>query len=144
MKQCRSARTAAYRALRIDDGLAEAHASLWYVIYSYDWDWLAAEKEFRRAIELNSNYATAHQRYSEFLNDLQRKGEALAEAQAALALDPISVVANNYLARAHYFAGRMDKVIETSEKILEMDPNFSIAHLRLGRAYAAKGERNVP
>lgn len=133
------ARTAASKALGINEGLAEAHASLGYVIYSYDWDWLAAEREFKRAIRLNPNYATAHQWYSEFLNGQQRKDEALAEAKAALALDPISVVANNYLARAHYFARRIDQAIDTSRTILEMDPNFSVAHLRLGRAYSTKG-----
>jgi TolB-like protein/Flp pilus assembly protein TadD len=133
------ARDAANKALRIDGTLAEAHASLGYVIYSYDWNWAGAEKEFKRAIALNPNYSTAHQWYSEYLNDLQRNEEALAEAQAALTLDPISVVANHCLARAHYFARRMDQAIETSKKILEMDPNFAAAHLRLGRAYAAKG-----
>lgn len=133
------AREAAQKALRIDDTLAEAHASLAFVIYSYDWDWTGAEKEFQRAIALNQNYATAHQWYSELLNDLGRNDEALTQAQTALALDPLSLNANHNLARVHYFARRMEQAIEITQKTLEMDPNFAIGHLRLGRAYAAKG-----
>ena len=132
-------RTAVMRALLIDDKLAEAHASLAFLIYSYDWDWTTAEKEFQRAIALNPNCAPAHQWYSEYLNDLGRKEEALAQAQASLTLDPLSLNANHNVARAHYFAGRFDQAIEISQKIVEMDPNFALAHLRLGRAYAAKG-----
>jgi len=133
------ARAAASRALELDSKSAEAHASMAYVLYSCDWNWLAAEKEFRRAIALKPNYATAHEWYSEYLNDLGRKEEALAEAQTALELDPISPLANQFVARAHYFAHRFDQAIEYSQKTIEIDPNFSTAHLRLGRAYAAKG-----
>ena len=133
------ARAAASRALELDSKSAEAHASIAYVLYSWDWSWLAAEKEFRRAIALKPNYATAHEWYSEYLNDLGRKEEALAEAQTALELDPISPLANQFVARAHYFAHRFDEAIEYSQKIIEIDHNFSTAHLRLGRAYAAKG-----
>lgn len=132
------ARAAANRALLMDEELAEAHASLGFVNYSYDWDWSNAEKEFRRAIALNQNYATAHQWYSEYLSDLGRPEEAFAEARAALALDPRSLIVNENLARPYYFARRFDQAIESSRKTLEMDPNFPIAHLRLGRAYAAK------
>jgi TolB-like protein/DNA-binding winged helix-turn-helix (wHTH) protein len=133
------ARAAATKALIIDDQLAEAHASLAYVVYSYDWDWTTAESEFKRAIALNPNYATAHQWYSELLNDLGRKDEALAQARAALALDPLSSNAIQNMARALYFARRFDEAIETTQKNLEMDPSFAIAHLRLGRIYAGKG-----
>jgi len=133
------ARVAAKRALELDDGMAEAHASMGFVLYSYDWNWVAAESEFKQAILLNPNYPTAHQWYSEFLNDFGREEEALRESETALVLDPISVLANQVVARAHYFARRFDKAIESSKKSLELDPNFSIAHLRLGRAYAAKG-----
>ena len=133
------AREAANRALAIDSRLAEAHASLGWVIYSNDWNWEAAEKEFQRAIVLNPNYATAHVWYSEYLSDLGRRDAALAEAQTAVALDPLSLVTNHHLARAHYFARRFDESIEVSKKVLEMEPNFSIAHIRLERAYAEKG-----
>jgi TolB-like protein/DNA-binding winged helix-turn-helix (wHTH) protein/Tfp pilus assembly protein PilF len=133
------ARVAATRALTIDDKLAEAHASLAFVAYSYDWDWTLGETEFKRAIGLNPNYPTARQWYSEMLNDLGRKEEALAQAEAALTLDPLSLNANENVARTHYFARRFDQAIETSRKTLEMDPYFAIAHLRLGRAYAAEG-----
>jgi TolB-like protein/DNA-binding winged helix-turn-helix (wHTH) protein/Flp pilus assembly protein TadD len=131
-------RAAARKALLLDDKLAEAHASLAFVIYSYDWDWIGAETEFKRAIALNPNYPTAHQWYSELLNNLGRKEDALAQAQAALTLDPVSVNAGQNMARAHYFARRFDEAIETTRKTLELDPSFAIAHLRLGRAYAAK------
>lgn len=132
-------RAAATKALGIDNKLAEAHTSLAFVVFSYDWDWVTAEKEFRQAIALNPNYATAHQWYSELLNDMARDQEALEQAQAALALDPLSLNAIQGLERAHYFARRFDEAIETSRKALELDPSFAIAHLRLGRAYAAKG-----
>jgi tetratricopeptide (TPR) repeat protein len=133
------AREAAKRALELDPGMAEAHASMGFVLYSYDWNWPAAEKEFKQAILLNPSYATAHEWYSEYLNDFGRKEESLSEAEAALALDPISVLAIQFVARAHYFARRFDQAMESSRKALELDPNFSIAHLRLGRSCAAKG-----
>jgi TolB-like protein/DNA-binding winged helix-turn-helix (wHTH) protein/Flp pilus assembly protein TadD len=133
------ARSAAQKALLIDGALAEAHASLAYVTYSYDWNWVGAGKEFERAIALDPNYPTAHQWYSEYLDDLGRGEEALVEAQTALTLDPLSINANHQLARAQYFVRRWDQAIDTTQKTLEMDPNFAIAHLRLGRAYAAKG-----
>ena len=133
------ARVAAKRALSIDDGLAEAHASLGFVTYRYDWDWTAAEHEFKRAIALNPNYGTAHRWYSDFLSDLGRRNESLSEAQVALALDPLSLIDNENLARVHYFAREFDEAEEGSKKTLEMNPNFPIAHMRLGRAYAAKG-----
>ena len=136
------ARTAARRAIEIDDGLAEAHASLGFINFSYDWDWTAAEKEFTRAIALNPNYATVHQWYSEYLDDLGRFDEAFAEAKAALMLDPLSLILNENVARVHYFARRFDQAVEGSKKTLEMDSRFPISHLRLGRAYAAKGMLN--
>jgi len=133
------AQSAATRALLIDEKLAEAHASLGFVIYRYDWDWPAAEKEFRRAIALNPNYATAHQWYSEYLIDLGRHEEAFTEARAALVLDPLSLIVNENMARMYYFARRFDQAIASSKNTLEMDPKFPISHLRLGRAFAAKG-----
>jgi len=132
------ARAAATKALLIDDALAEAHASLGFVSYSYDWDWATAEKEFKRAIALNPNYATAHQWYSEYLSDLGRREEAFAEAKAALALDPLSLIVNENVARVNYFARHFDQAVEGSNKTLEMDSNFPISHLRLGRSYTAK------
>jgi TolB-like protein/DNA-binding winged helix-turn-helix (wHTH) protein/Tfp pilus assembly protein PilF len=132
------ARAAAKKALSLDDGLAEAHASLGFVLYSYDWDWVHAEQEFKRAIALQPSYATAHQWYSQYLSDLGHRNEALMEAQTALRLDPLSLIVNENVARIHYFARDFERAVEGSRKTLEMDPTFSIAHLRLGRAYAAK------
>jgi len=133
------ARAAATKALLLDDQLAEAHASLAFLFYSYDWDWKRAENEFQRAIALNPNYPVAHQWYSESLNDLGRKEEALAQAQASLALDPLSLAANQNVERPYYFSRRFDQAVAISQKTLEMDPNFWLSHLRLGRAYSAKG-----
>jgi len=133
------AKGAAKTALAIDDGLAEAHASLGFVTYRYDWDWTTAELEFKRAIALKPSYATAHRWYSDLLSDLGRHAESLSEARVALALDPLSLINNENLARVHYFAREFDEAIEGSKRTLEMDPNFPIAHMRLGRAYEAKG-----
>jgi TolB-like protein/DNA-binding winged helix-turn-helix (wHTH) protein/Tfp pilus assembly protein PilF len=133
------ARAAAEKALSLDDGLAEAHASLGFVLFTFDWDLAHAEREFKRAIALNPSYASAHHWYSELLSNLGRSNEAMVEAQIALRLDPLSLIVNENVARIHYFARDFDRAIEGSRKTLEMDPNFSIAHLRLGRAFAAKG-----
>jgi len=91
------ARAAALRALQIDDSLAEAHTSLALITENYDWDWQTAEKEFRRAIELDPNYATAHHWYAEHLTWLGRFPEALRESERARQLDPLSlIIATDY------------------------------------------------
>ena len=83
------AKAAAQKALQIDDTSAEAHTSLALAYFEYDWDWPACEKEYKRAIELNQNYATAHQWYSEYLSAMRRHAEAIVEAQRAQQLDPL-------------------------------------------------------
>jgi tetratricopeptide (TPR) repeat protein len=88
------AREAAEKALQLDDTLAEAHNALAAVKADYDWDWPGAEREFRRAIELNPGYATAHQWYAEMLSELGRHEEALAEIKRAQQLDPFSLIIN--------------------------------------------------
>jgi TolB-like protein/DNA-binding winged helix-turn-helix (wHTH) protein/Tfp pilus assembly protein PilF len=133
------ARAASMKALEIDDTLSEGHASLAFVFFSYDWNWKAAEKEFKRAFALNASNATAHQWYSEYLSALGRSDQSMAEATSALALDPLSLIVNENVARPYYFSRQFDRAIEFSQKTLQLDPSFPIAHLRLGRAYAAKG-----
>ncbi|HEY3204735.1 MAG TPA: protein kinase [Thermoanaerobaculia bacterium] len=133
------ARAAALKALELDDTLAEAHASLGNVRHNFDWDWTGAEKSFRRAIELNPGYATAHQWYSLHLGDLGRSEQALVEARRALELDPLSLIVNHNLGLQHCFARQFDQAIAQYEKTLEMDPNFAVTHWALGSAYGAKG-----
>ncbi|MCA1600355.1 MAG: tetratricopeptide repeat protein, partial [Acidobacteria bacterium] len=133
------AKTAALRAIEIDGSLAEPHVSLGHVSYFYDRDWTAAEREFKRAIELNPNYAVAHHWYAIFLSTFrQRIPEALVEIRRALELDPTSLIINAWYGRLLVIAGQFDQAIEQLKKTVELDPNFNLAHLRLGQAYAEK------
>ena len=133
------AREAATKALELDDTLAEAHNALATVKGDYDWDWPGAEREFRRAIELNPGYATAHQWYGELLSNLGRYEEALAEIKRAQQLDPLSLIINAVSGRTLLAAGQDDLAIEQLRKTLEIDPNFARAHWLLGMAYLRKG-----
>ena len=132
------AKTAAMRALEIDDTLAEAHTSLANVRYWYDWDWSGAETEFKRAVELSPNYPHAHQLYASYLISMGRHQEALSEAQQAHALDPISLAINVQMARILYFSHRYDEAIDRCRKTLEIDSNLGGARLFLGRSYTEK------
>ena len=132
------AKTAALRALEIDDTIAEAHTSLAIVRYSYDWDWAGAESEFKRAIELNPNSATAHQSYASYLISTGRHEEAISETKRAQALDPLSLAIKVQAARILYFSGRYEEAIEQCHNALEMNPNYGMAHLFLGRSYKQK------
>jgi TolB-like protein/Tfp pilus assembly protein PilF len=115
---------AANRALELDETLAEAHSALAYVKSFYDWDWPGAEREFRRAIEIDPNYASAHHWYSLYLEATGRLDEAIAETKRAQEADPLSLISSVAAAQAFYFARRYDQAIEQSRKALEMDPNF--------------------
>ncbi|MGH7937300.1 MAG: tetratricopeptide repeat protein, partial [Bryobacteraceae bacterium] len=132
------ARSAALRALELDEGLAEAHTSLALIYESYDWNWKAAEREFRRAIELNPNYTTAHQWYGEFLAFRGRFQEAFAESARARQLDPLSlIIAADYGAML-YFARDYDRAIAQFRAVQAVDPDFPRARLVIF-AYAQKG-----
>jgi len=133
------ARAAAERAIAIDDGLAEAHTALAYVRFYYDWDWAGAEREFKRAIELNPNYATAHQWYGELLGDLERNDESLAERKWALTLDPLSPIINSELGISYYEARQYDRAVEEFRKAAQLYPDFSPAHSFLAMAYESIG-----
>jgi tetratricopeptide (TPR) repeat protein len=123
------ARQAALKAIELDDLLGEAHNSLAYVISRYDWDQAAAEQEFRRAIELNPNYATAHFWYAENLMIQGRFDEAIDEVNLALELDPVSPIINSYLSMLYLYKGDPDKALPNAKKTIEMNPDF--AHARL-------------
>lgn len=132
------ARTAATRALELDDKLAEAHNAVAAVKVDYDWDWAGAEREFRRAIELNPGYATAHQWYAELLTQLGRYEEALAEIKLAQQLDPFSLIINVVRGDTLRSAGEYDSAIQQLNSTLEIDPNFAHAHFHLGMTYLRK------
>jgi serine/threonine protein kinase/Tfp pilus assembly protein PilF len=125
------AKAMASKALEIDESLAEAHTSLAFVLSTFDWDWAGAEREFRRAIELNPNYATAHQWFAMMLRALNRTFEAVQEIEKALELDPLSLIVNTAAGYVYLHAGHEDKAVEQAEKILDMDSTFGFAHLIL-------------
>jgi serine/threonine protein kinase/tetratricopeptide (TPR) repeat protein len=133
------AKEALTRALEIDPDLAETHASLGLMRANFEWDWTAAEKEYRRAIELNSNYPVSHHWYALLLSEMKRDDEAIREANLALRLDPLSPVMNNQLAWTLLAAGNFGAAVEQWKRTLEFDPNLLEAHLWLSKAYWAKG-----
>lgn len=130
------AKADAINALQLDDSLAEAHTSLAFVKMHYDWDWKGAEQEFRRAIELNPNYATAHHWYAYDLAALNRMPEALNEIWRAQQIDPLSAIINTDVAEFLYYAGRYDQAIRQAKVALEIDPQFLLAHSVLGEIYS--------
>lgn len=133
------AKAAAEKALAIDDTLAEAHTSLAFVRMHYEWDWSAAEREFRRAIEINPNYATAHHWYAYYFTAMGQMDEAIAEIRRAQEIDPLSLIINTDVGEMLYYARRYDEAIKQCRKTLEMDPNFVLAHRVIGWAYWQKG-----
>lgn len=132
------AKAAALKSLQIDPNLAEAHASLAQILRDYDWDYAGALREMDRAIQLNPNYATAHQWRAESLSPFERHEEAIAEAKRALELDPLSIIINRILGEMYFHARRYDEAIAQFRKTIEIEPNFPSAHWMLGRAYEAK------
>lgn len=135
----REARAAATTALRLDDSLAEAHASLG-AVYSMALLWSAAEREYRRALELNPGYGTAHRWLAINLTALGQHAEAIAEAGRAVELDPLAVGLQAFLGQRLYFAGQYDAAVEQLRKAIELDPNYAPAHIALGRVYTLKGQ----
>ena len=134
------AEAAARRALELDEELAEAHTSLAYANFLYDWDWSGAEKRFRRAIELNPNYATAHHFYSVYLMASGRHAEAQAEIKRARELDPLSIIINSVVGWIYYEGRQYPQAIQECEKTFEMDPNYVPALLDLGSVYLRTGK----
>ena len=132
------ARTAALRALQIDNSLAEAHTSLALVAENYDYDWQTAEKEYRRAIQLDPQYPTAHQWYAECLSFQGRFADALAESEIARQLDPLSLIIATDHGAILYFSRQYDRAIEQLRGVRAMEPTFMRAHL-LTYVYVEKG-----
>ncbi|NJM53791.1 MAG: tetratricopeptide repeat protein [Blastocatellia bacterium] len=132
------AKEAAMKALALDDNLAEAHTSLAYVKMYYDRDWQGAESEFRRAITLNPNYASAHQWYAEYLTAMGRFDEALAETRRAKEINPLSPIINAGEVWTLYFARRYDEAIQRGREIAELNPNFAEIQEYLKRCYDQK------
>jgi len=132
------AKAAAIRALELDSTLGEAHNSLAFCLDGFDWDFEGAGKEFRRAIELNPGYATAHHWYAWHLSLLGRYDEAIAEMRKAENLDPLSLIINTDLAELLALAHSYDESIRQSLKTIEMDPSFALAHNQLAEAYLQK------
>lgn len=134
------AKAAAEKALAIDETLAEAHNALAYVKEQYEWDWAGAEREYKRAIELDPNYATAYQYYSEYLALLGRTEESVAHIKRAHELDPLSLIINTELGYPHFCARRWDEALGYYRKALEIDPDFHFAVFYVARCYVQKGE----
>ena len=133
------ARTAAEKALSMDNHLGEAYASLGLVKFYYDWDWTGADAEFKKALELNPGYAQAHQYYADFVKSFGRFDEALGEMRKALTLDPLSYSINTGIGHVLYLSRHYDLAIDQYRKIVESDPAFVPARLWFGRPYMQKG-----
>jgi TolB-like protein/DNA-binding winged helix-turn-helix (wHTH) protein/Tfp pilus assembly protein PilF len=129
------AKAAAVRALELDNTLGEAHTSLAFILDGFDWDGEAADREFRRGIELNPGYGTAHHWYAWHLSLLGRNRDAIAEMKKAESLDPLSLIINADLAELLLIAHLSDASIQQSRKTIDMDVTFSMAHNQLGQAY---------
>jgi TolB-like protein len=134
------AKEAAIRGLKIDESLSEAHSSLGIVHLRYDWDWAAAERECKRAVEIDAGSARAHEFYGWYLAAMGRFEEAIESEKRALELDPVSPVVNTLLGHVLYLARRHDQAIQQLHKALELDQNYWFAHLILGLALQQQGK----
>ena len=126
---------AALRALQIDETVAEAHNALGWIRMTYDWDWSGAERAFRRAIELNPHHGGSVSRYASYLDAIGRAGDAIPEAKRAQEIEPLSLIVGSAVGRILYRARQYDQAIGELGKILDLDPNFTQAHLYLGQTY---------
>ncbi len=130
------AKAAATRALELDDTLGEAHTSLAFCLDVFDWAWDSAEREFKRAIQLSPDYATAHDWYAWHLITLGRKTEAIAEMKKAESLDPLSLIVSADMADILLIARLFDESTQQSRRTIEMAPEFAVAHYQLAQALA--------
>ncbi len=144
MANLAEAQAAAEKALQLDSSLAEAHTSLAAVEILHDWDWQGAEQEFRRAIELNPNFAQAHHWYGNLLLGPEgRHEEALAELERARELDPLSLIINADTGFAYYLSGHYEPALQAYEKVLAANPNFVPVHFYLAQYYLQTGEYDL-
>jgi TolB-like protein/DNA-binding winged helix-turn-helix (wHTH) protein/Tfp pilus assembly protein PilF len=133
------ARAATLRALEIDNGLAEAHASLAVIRADYDWDWEGAEIEFQRALELDPKHANTHRWHAVFLAKLGRFKEAFSEIEIAKELDPLSLPIATSAGSILRFARRYDEAIEELRRAIDLEPSFKFTHVELAEVYGLKG-----
>ncbi|HTV60186.1 MAG TPA: tetratricopeptide repeat protein [Verrucomicrobiae bacterium] len=134
------AKAAALKAIELDDTLAEPHASLAFIAETHEWDWATAEREYKRAVQLNPGDARAHHWYAGYLMYVGRFEEGISEERRARDLDPLSLPVNNALAGRLLVAGRVDEALEQLKKTMEMDPRFASTHQTLGWAYLNMGK----
>ena len=127
------------RALEIDDGLADAHASLAAIRADYDWDWEGAKTEFQRALELDPKHVNAHQWHAVFLARLGRFNEAVAEIRTAKELDPLSLPVATSAGLILRYARRYDEAIKELQKAIDLEPTFKFTHVELAEVYELKG-----
>ncbi len=141
MEAMPKARDAAEKALRLDDSLAEAHTSLGFVYTIYDWKWAAAEKEFRKALELNPNYAPGHGWYSWLLAAVGRPSEGLRESRLAMELDPLSPMILTNAGWTSMISRQPDEGVVPLRRAIELEPGLGMAHATLAIVYAQQGLR---
>jgi TolB-like protein/DNA-binding winged helix-turn-helix (wHTH) protein/Tfp pilus assembly protein PilF len=136
------AKAAALKAIELDDNLAEPHASLAFIAETHEWDWATAEREYKRAVQLNPGDARTHNWYAGYLIYVGRFEEGISEARRARELDPLSLPVNNALAGRLLATGRCDEALEQVQKTLQLDPHFAPARQTLGWAYLHNGKRD--
>lgn len=132
------ANDAVLKALQLDETLAEAHASLGYIKFRFDWDWDSAEQEFKKAIELKPGYAQAHEWYALFLSLIRKSDKAIIEMKRAYELDPLSPSISTGVGRILHFANKLDESVAQYKKTIEMYPNYAEAHFALAMTYASQ------
>ena len=133
------AHDAAIKALAIDNNLAEGHAALAYTTFRGDWNWPEAEKEFKKAISFNDNYASVHQWYANYLAAQSRFDEAIKETRRTQEIDKTSLIINAHFGLVYYLGHRFDEAITECKKTVELEPSFFVARRYLGLSYAQKG-----
>jgi tetratricopeptide (TPR) repeat protein len=131
---------AALKAIAIDDSLGEAHTSLAFVRWVYDWDWPGAETEFRRAIELNPRYATAHEWYAYYLAALQHFDQAVTEIKRAQEIEPVSLGINTDVGEIYYWSRQYDRAIDQLKAVIQVEPSFPMARNIAGLTYLKRGQ----
>jgi len=136
------AKAAALKAIELDETLAEPHASLAFIAETHEWDWATAEREYKRALELNPGDARVHHWYAGYLMYVGRFDEGIAEARRARDLDPLSLPVNTALAGRLLVAGRYEGAREQVRKSLELNPHFAPAHQTLGWVYLNQGKHD--
>src|SRR6185503_11773883 len=138
LNQRAEAKQAVTQALELDESLGEAHASLGFYRFLYDWDFAGAESEFQKALQRSPNYAEAHHWYGIYLANLGRHDEAFKHAEMAVERDPLSLLMNMTAALNFYTGREYDRAIEQLQKVIEMDANFPAAQSVLGCVYVQK------